>query len=733
MSGNICAPRSVDEGKPRYQIGDLCTSLESYLKPEQIREVYRAYLFGAEAHEGQKRLTGEPYIFHPLAVARILSGMQMDHKCLMAAILHDVIEDTSASKQELAQVFDEEIAELVDGVSKLTQIDFRSRAEAQAANFRKMLLAMTRDIRVILIKLADRLHNMRTLGVMRPEKCRRIARETLEIYAPIANRLGIHTIKTELEELGFAAHWPMRYRVLKASVRRARGNRKEVLGNIEVALRQRLEQERLPGRIEGRQKHLYSIYSKMRDKRHSFSEVVDVYAFRVIVDSLDTCYRILGVVHNLYKPVPGKFKDYIAIPKANGYQSLHTVLMGPHGIPIEIQIRTEEMHRMAETGIAAHWAYKSGDEAAGAGRDSAASAWLQNLLEFQQKAGDSMEFLEHVKIDLFPDEVYVFTPRGKILVLPKGATVIDFAYAVHTDVGNQCVAARVDRRLVPLRSQLYNGQTVEVITSPTGRPNPVWLNFVVTSKARSNIRSYLKNLRRQEASDLGRRLLEKELQANRMALDEVTPVRMERLLAQLKLPSLERLLEEIGLGNRMPLLVTRYLERIEGDVPQAEVDAMVAAETRVSSPGAEPLAIRGTEGMVVRFAKCCRPIPGDGIVGTFSPGKGIVVHRQECPNVGDFRKVGGNWLDVQWADDSPGEFSTGIRVEVGNQRGVLATVASAIASLSSNIENVNMEERDGLTSTLMFVMTVKNRKHLANILRRLRAIPSVLRISRTMG
>jgi len=732
VSGNICAPKAIDEGRPRYQIGDLCTSLESYLKPEQIREVYRAYLFGAEAHEGQKRLTGEPYIYHPLAVARILAEMQMDHKCLMAAILHDVIEDTSASKQELARCFDEEIAELVDGVSKLTQIDFRSRAEAQAANFRKMLLAMTRDIRVILIKLADRLHNMRTLGVMRPEKCRRIARETLEIYAPIANRLGIHTIKTELEELGFSSYWPMRYRVLKAAVRRSRGNRKEVLGNIEVALRQRLEQEQLPGRVEGRQKNLYSIYCKMRDKRLSFAEVVDVYAFRIVVDKLDTCYRVLGSVHNLYKPVPGKFKDYIAIPKANGYQSLHTVLFGPHGIPIEIQIRTEEMHRMAETGIAAHWAYKSGEQADSL-TQSRASIWLENLLEFQKEAGDSMEFLEHVKIDLFPDEVYVFTPRGKILVLPKGATVIDFAYAVHTDVGNQCVAARVDRRLVPLRSQLFNGQTVEVITSESGRPNPVWLNFVVTSKARSNIRSYLKNLRRQEATDLGRRLLQKELEANGMQLDGITPVRMERLLAQLNLPSLERLLEEIGLGNRMPLLVTRYLERIdEGEEPHP-VEGIAENLTYASSPGAAPLAIRGTEGMVVRFAKCCRPIPGDGIVGTFSPGKGIVVHRQECPNVGDFRKVGGNWLDVQWADEAPGEFSTGIRVEVGNQRGVLATVAAAIASLSSNIENVNMEERDGLTSTLKFVMTVKNRKHLANIMRRLRSLPNVLRISRIIG
>jgi guanosine-3',5'-bis(diphosphate) 3'-pyrophosphohydrolase len=714
-----------EDAKPRFLISDLCAYLESYLKHDQIREVYRAYLFSAEAHEGQKRLSGEPYIYHPLAVARILADMHMDHKGLMAAILHDVIEDTSIDRAQISERFGEEIASLVDGVSKLTQIDFRSRAEAQAANFRKMLLAMTQDIRIILIKLADRLHNMRTLGVMRPEKCRRIARETLDIYAPIANRLGIHSLKTELEELGFAAYWPMRYRTLKEAVRKARGNRKEVLVNIETALLQRLEQEGLEGDVAGREKHLYSIYRKMRDKKLSFSEVVDVYAFRIVVDRLDTCYRVLGAVHNLYKPVPGRFKDYIAIPKSNGYQSLHTVLFGPHGIPIEIQIRTEEMHRLAESGIAAHWMYKGGEDQSSQAKAGAAD-WLKNLLELQKGAGDSIEFLEHVKVDLFPDEVYVFTPRGKIMVLAKGATVIDFAYAVHSDVGNTCVAARVDRRLVPLRSRLYNGQTVEVITAPGGTPNPAWLNFVVTGKARANIRSYLKNLQRREAVELGRRLLNKELSGHSLDFSSIDEERLQQVLKEFKLKQGEDLLGEIGLGNRMPVLVARRLLGSESEVGKEPV------EVNDSMP-AQPLAIKGTEGMVVRFAKCCRPIPGDEIVGTFNPGKGIVVHRQGCRNIGEFRKTGESWLDVEWEDTSASDLATEIKVEVGNKRGVLATVAAAISEMGSNIENVGMEERDGLTSTLFFVMSVKDRKHLANIMRRLRSLPSVMRITRMLG
>lgn len=704
----------------RLLIGDFCTGLESYLEPEQIHEVYRAYLFSAEAHEGQHRVSGEPYIYHPLAVASILANMQMDYKCLMAAILHDVIEDTNTPKEKIAEEFDDEIAELVDGVSKLTQIDFRSHAEAQAANIRKMLLAMTKDIRVILIKLADRLHNMRTLSVMRAEKRRRIALETLDIYAPIANRLGLNHIRLELEDLCFAAHSPMRYRVLKEQLMTARGHRKEVVSNIETALEQRLQQEGISGAVEGREKHVYSIYKKMRDKHLSFSEVVDVYGFRIIVDRVDTCYRVLGVVHNLYKPVPGKFKDYIAIPKANGYQSLHTVLFGPHSLPIEIQIRTSEMHRVAEEGIAAHWSYKTGDMERGAIQASAMD-WLKNLLDLQRGAGNSMEFLENVKVDLFPDEVYVFTPKGEIMVLPKGATVIDFAYAVHTDVGNQCVAARVDRQLVPLRSELFNGQTVEVIVSSGSHPNPAWLNFVVTGKARATIRSFLKNLQRQEAVDLGRRLLEKQLGSYQLSLDTIDAGQLKQLLSEFHLESLDQLLEEIGLGNRMSLLVARRIAGDGADQPEA------------TGAAAAPLAIRGTEGMVVKFAKCCRPIPGDAVVAIFNPGRGIVVHRQGCPNLGDFRRQGENWLDVGWETEPAGEFSAELSVAVDSKRGVLATVAAAIAETDSNIENVAMEERDGLTSTLRFVVSVRDRKHLARIIRNLRVLPQVMRITRQIG
>ncbi|MES9897620.1 MAG: bifunctional GTP diphosphokinase/guanosine-3',5'-bis pyrophosphate 3'-pyrophosphohydrolase [Sedimenticola sp.] len=712
-----------NRGKPRFLISDLCVRLETYLSPKQIQEVYRAYLFSAEAHEGQKRKSGEPYIFHPLAVARILADMRIDHKCLMAAILHDVIEDTKVGKEQMTKVFDEEIADLVDGVSKLSQIDFRSKAEAQAASFRKMIMAMTKDIRVILIKLADRLHNMRTLGVMSPKKCRRIARETLDIYVPIANRLGIYSMRTELEELSFAAYWPMRYRALKEAVRGARGNRKEVLKTIKKSIRRRLELEGVKGLVEGREKHLYSIFRKMREKKLSFTEVVDVYAFRIVVDNLDTCYRVLGVMHSLYKPVPGRFKDYIAIPKSNGYQSLHTVLFGPYSIPIEIQIRTEGMHRLAESGIAAHWLYKSSESEEELAHTGAAN-WLKHLLELQQGAGDSMEFLEHVKVDMFPDEVYVFTPRGKIMVLAKGATVIDFAYAVHSDVGNCCVAARIDRRMVPLRTHLHSGQTVEVITSKTAHPSATWLNYVVTGKARGNIRNYLKNLRHGEAIDLGRRLLEKELSANGVKLDEVADARFQQLLNDFKMKDMDVLLGEIGLGNRMPLLVAKRLIDSDTEMPKDLAGDLYS--------NAAPLGIHGTEGMVVKYAKCCRPIPGDDIVATFRPGSGIVVHRHECRNFSEFRK-GASWLDVHWEDKPAGGFTTEIKVEVGNKRGVLATLATSISEMGSNIENVVTEERDGLTSTLDFIITVDDRIHLAKIMKRLRQLKPVMRIYRGGG
>jgi len=705
--------------KPRFQIEDLCVYLESYLNAEQIREVYRAYQFGAEAHAGQTRKTGEPYIEHPVAVAQILADMRMDYKCLMAAILHDVIEDTGQTKESVAANFDQEIAELVDGVSKLTRLDYRSKAETQAANLQKMLLAMTRDIRVILIKLADRLHNMRTLGIMVPDKRRRISRETLEIYAPIANRLGIRQIGAELEELAFAHRWPWRRFMLRRAVDRARGTRKQLVADVEDNLREHLSQEGIAAEVIGRQKNLYGIYLKMRNKQRPFDEIVDVFAFRIVVDRIDTCYRALGVVHNLYKPRPGRFKDYIALPKNNGYQSLHTLLVGPQGVPIEIQIRTLDMQHVAESGIAAHWMYKSGSDRGNP--QALAGNWLKGLLELQRGSRDSVEFLEHVKIDLFPEEVFVFTPQGDIQVLPAGATVVDFAYAIHSGLGNRCVAARIDRRMAPLRTPLRSGQMVEIITASRAMPNAAWLNFVVTAKARANIRGYLKNLQRQEAEALGRRLLNAELAGQGLDLGRLPAGQLDAYLARARLPNLSALLVEVGLGNRLPVLVARRLRGEE------LVDVALDAEQGQEK---QRLDIKGTEGMVVNYGRCCRPVPGDPIAGLFSPGKGIVIHCQGCPNLGDFNRHKDQWLDLNWSDETSGDFLTEIRVDVGNQRGVLASLASAIAELGSNIDHIQSREKDSHNTSLDFLISVRNLAHLMQIQKRLRQIPRVLDVKR---
>ncbi|GMR07379.1 MAG: bifunctional GTP diphosphokinase/guanosine-3',5'-bis pyrophosphate 3'-pyrophosphohydrolase [Gammaproteobacteria bacterium] len=687
---------------------------------DQVKDVYRAYLFGSEAHAGQQRVSGEPYISHPVAVAKILADMSMDHQSIMAAILHDVIEDTPTAKDSLVEEFGEEIAELVDGVSKLTQIEFESKAEEQAENFRKMLLAVAKDIRVILIKLADRLHNMRTLGPLSPARRRRIARETIDIYVPIASRLGMNAVRLELEELGFAAMYPMRYRIIKESVNAQRGNRREVIDKIMTGIKRRLRQDDVNGEVVGREKHLFSIYQKMKLRTPAFHEVFDVFAFRLIVQTVDECYRALGVVHNLYKPVPGKFKDYIAIPKANGYQSLHTILFGPFGVPIEIQIRTVEMDSVAEEGIAAHWRYKgSGDATSDFVR---AREWMKNLLDMQKNAGNSLEFIENVKIDLFPDEVYVFTPQGKILELPRGATAVDFAYSVHTDVGNTCVAAKIDRQLAPLRTPLYNGQTVEIITASNAKPNPAWLDFVVTAKARSNIHGFLKNLRRDEAISLGSRLLDKALSVSRASLDSLPGEIINAVVGNYDMTSLDDLLEDIGLGNRMPQLVAKAL------VP--DLEEKDATDATDSTSNNEPLVISGTEGMVVSFAKCCRPIPGDPILGFVSAGRGIVIHNQHCHNVGEYRKLPEKWIDVKWEKDVAGDFSVELRVDLANQRGALAIVASVIADMEANIETVNMQEKDGLYSSILFTIGVQDRKHLATIMRRLRSISMVVRIIR---
>ena len=715
-------PDIAAETGSRFLISDLCKMLESYLDEDQVQDVYRAYLFGAEAHEGQRRVSGEPYIYHPIAAARILAELRLDHKTIVAAILHDVIEDTPTAKEQIADSFGTEVAELVDGVSKLTQIEFETQAEAQAENFRKMILAMVRDIRVILVKLADRLHNMRTLGVMPPDKRRRIARETLDIYAPIANRLGINALRVELEDLGFAALYPLRYKVLEKAVLASRGHRKEVLNKIEASIKRRVGQEELQGRILSREKHLYSLYKKIRDKTLSFEETYDVYAFRIVVDEIDTCYRALGIMHNLFKPVPGKFKDYIAIPKANGYQSLHSILFGPYGVPIEVQIRTEEMDKIAESGVAAHWVYKGSEENIDQ-MNAGAREWLRELLEMQTHAGDSLEFLENVKLDLFPDAVYVFTPAGEIMKLQHGATVIDFAYAVHTDVGNTCIASRVDRQLVPLRTVLRNGQTVEIVTAVGAHPSPAWLSFVVSAKARSNIRHYQKNLKREEAVELGRRMLERALGVFETSADKVPGKRVRALLDEYHLKTEEDLLVEIGLGRRSSVLVAQALSP----------SGYGGSDAENNGTAMQPLVIKGSEGMVTRFSKCCRPIPGDPVVGVITGGRGMMIHTQACRNIADDKYPAENCIDVQWEPGLDEEFPVEISVIVEEHRGVLARVATIIGNTDSNIENVGIEERDGLTNNLLFRLTVHNRQHLARVMRRVRSLPSVIKITRTKG
>ncbi|RZU47630.1 guanosine-3',5'-bis(diphosphate) 3'-pyrophosphohydrolase [Fluviicoccus keumensis] len=695
-------------------LAGFCEYLATYLKPEQIAEVESAYLFSKAAHEGQFRRNGDPYITHPLAVADILGHMHMDHQSLMAALLHDVIEDTGISKEELAARFGQDVAELVDGVTKLAKVRTQSKAEAQAENLRKMMLAMTQDIRVIIVKLADRLHNMRTLDVLAPEKRRRIAQETLDIYAPLANRLGMNQVRVELEDLCFEALFPMRAPLIRKAVGVARGNRKDMLETIRQTLEQRLKQEGLPARVLGREKHMFSIYMKMKEKQKSFAEIMDVYGFRVVVESVDACYRALGIMHNLYKPIPGKFKDYIAIPKANGYQSLHTVLKGQRGVPIEIQIRTEAMESMANNGVAAHWLYKDNT---GNTSQARAREWMKSLLELQKSAGNSLEFIENVKIDLFPDEVYVFTPQGRILTLPKGSTAVDFAYAVHSDVGNGCIAARVDGRLAPLSLALLTGQTVEVITAPGAMPNPHWLNFVITSKARANIRNYLKDQQQSQSLELGRRLLDKSLSAYGEKIAAIPAATVAHVVAELGFTCLDDLLEDIGLGNRAPQLVARRL------LPEGARE--------LSRPGARHLAISGTEGLVVSYARCCRPLPGDSIIGHLSAGKGIVIHRDNCHNlVAELRDNPDKCMPLQWAGAIDREFPSELRIELANQRGMLAEIAREVTANEANIDNISMQEKGPQHAVISLNLSVRNRVHLARIIKRIRILNGVEKVTR---
>lgn len=707
----------------RLLISELCELLETYLGPSQVQEVYNAYLFGAEAHEGQKRLSGEPYIYHPLAVAKIMAEMHMDSRSITAAILHDVIEDTPTAKEQITEQFGNDVAELVDGVSKLTDLSFSSKAEAQAENFRKMLLAMVRDIRIMIIKLADRMHNLRTISIMRSDKRRRIAKETLDIYIPIAHRLGMHKIRHELEHLAFQAMYPFRYRVLENVVRKNQEIHAEVMRVAEEHICKQLEKSNIEGRIFGREKNIYSIYKKMRAKQISFSEVYDVYAIRLLVKDLDTCYRSLGVIHNIYKPVPGQFKDYIAIPKKNGYQSLHTTLFGPHGVVIEVQIRTKEMDIIAESGIAAHWRYKS--ESEGLLKPPASTRqWLREITEIQQSTGSSIEFLESVKVDLFPDEIYVFTPAGDIIVLPRGSSAVDFAYAVHSDVGNTCANVKIDRRFSPLNSKLQNGQKVEVILNENARPKPSWLNFVVTNKARVNIRHYLKNLQREEAIVLGKRLFARALAEHKKAIKDIPPQDISRLLKSTHLDSLAELYAEIGLGERVAKLIIQNLLGFN------EQELSILDK---KTDGHSPLAIKGTEGVVVNFAKCCNPIPGDPIIGVMTAGKGLVIHRGSCRNIDRKHAYKDKWVSVSWSDDPAEEFTTEVRVESAHQRGMLATLANRIADAESNIENIIFDERDGTSITVTIQFAVKDRKHLAKLLRIIRSVPNVYKATRTRG
>ncbi|BBD79321.1 GTP pyrophosphokinase,ppGpp synthetase II [Aerosticca soli] len=682
----------------------------AYLPEAQVERVLSAYAVGAVAHAGQARQSGEPYITHPLAVAGILAELGLDAETLIAAILHDTLEDTALTREELTAQFGETVTALVDGVTKLDKMQFSSRQEADAESFRKMLLAMARDLRVILIKLADRLHNMRTLSAKDAASRRRIARETLEIYAPIAQRLGMNKFKAELQDLGFRALYPDRYRVLSERIRLALGNRREAMAKIEAALTTRLAEEQIPARVVGRIKSPWSIYTKMRNEHKSFAQLMDVYGFRVVVDSAMRCYMALGVVHALYKPVDRRFKDFIAIPKANGYQSLHTVLLGPFGAPIEVQIRTEEMDQVAERGVAAHWAYKS-DSGPANSAQARAREWLAALADSQARTPSAAEFIENVKIDLFPDEVYLFTPRGDILALPRNATALDFAYAVHTDVGDHAVAARVDKKLVPLRTRLESGQMVEIITAPSAVPNPVWLEFVVTGKARTAIRQHLKHLQHEDAVDFGHRMLDRALAAQGSSLDAIPPAVLDRFLREAKLHRLEELLAEIALGNRMPDAVAGQLLAARGGKDHPAAKATLAQEK---------IRITGAERGVLSFANCCHPLPGDEIIGYLSPGKGIVVHRLECPNVAELRKSPERCVPIEWDRHVQGDYKAELRVEVINRPGVLATVAAAIADADSNIENVEYVERDAAAATLIFTMEVKSRKHLADVIRRVR-------------
>jgi GTP pyrophosphokinase len=707
----------------------LSVLLKAYLTQDEIEQVWAAYRYADKAHIGQMRKTGEPYITHPVAVACILAKLHLDVPTLLAALLHDVVEDTGVVSAEIKEVFGTQVAGLVDGLTKLDKIELQTAVEAQAENFRKMLLAMSEDVRVILVKLADRLHNMQTLEAMRPEKQKRIARETLEIYAPIANRLGLNPIYQELEDLSFKYLYPNRYHVIDKAVKAARGNRKEVITKILEAIQEQLANAHIEADVVGREKHLFSIYRKMTGKTVKLSQVNDIYGFRIIVKDTPSCYLALGSLHALYKPIPGRFKDYIAIPKVNGYQSLHTTLFGPFGTPIEVQIRSEEMHNIADAGVAAHWLYKTTD-AHLTKLQQQTHQWLQRLVEIQTESEDSYEFLEHFKVDLFPDEVYVFTPKGKILALPKGSSAVDFAYAVHTDVGNSCVAVKINNELAPLRTEMRNGDNVEIITAALAKPNPAWLNYVVTGKARSHIRHYLKTIKVEESAHLGERMLNIALRALHVEPAEITDKHWQKVMRDYGAQNKDAILTDIGLGKRVSIMVAHQLLANGVDATDASKDQ---TKEKLHKP-LDTITIRGTEGMAVQFAQCCRPIPGDPILGFINKDKGLVIHTHDCLAIRKFKLDPDKWLDVDWDADPKKLFKVNLRIAVANERGMLAKIASTIANAESNIDNVSVEDSDGSQYTnVNFTVQVHNRVHLAELIRNLRKIPQVVRINRVKG
>ncbi|WP_018987159.1 RelA/SpoT family protein [Methylophilus methylotrophus] len=699
----------------------LTQLIRKYLNEEEVQLVWQAYRYADQAHAGQTRKTGEPYITHPISVACILARMHLDLPTLLAALLHDVVEDTEVDSAAITERFGKQVADLVDGLTKLDKVELQTATQAQAENFRKMLLAMSQDVRVILVKLADRLHNMQTLDAMRSEKQKRIARETLDIYAPIANRLGLNPIYHELEDLSFKYLYPNRYRVIDKAIRTARGHRKEVVSKIQEAIQNQLTQYQIEYDVEGREKHLYSIYKKMSEKAMKLSQIGDIYGFRVIVKDTAACYLALGALHALYKPIPGRFKDYIAIPKANGYQSLHTTLFGPFGTPIEVQIRSQEMHNIADAGVAAHWLYKTTD-AHLTKLQQQTHQWLQRLVEIQTESDDSHEFLENFKVDLFPDEVYVFTPKGNIMALPRGSTAVDFAYAVHSDVGNSCVAVKINNELAPLRTEMRNGDHVEIITAPLAKPNPAWLNYVVTGKARSHIRHYLKTVKVEESAQLGERMLNVALRAMHIEPAALTDKQWQKVMNDYGVKTRQAILTDIGLGKRNSLMVAHQLVAHPAEAEEKSAKVL------------DTITIRGSEGMAVQFAQCCRPIPGDPILGFINKDKGLVIHTHDCPAIRKFKLDPEKWLDVEWDADPKKLFSVNLRVTVVDERGMLAKIAATISNADANIDNVSVETSDGSQySNVNFTVQVHNRVHLATLIRNLRKIQQIVRINRVKG